>query len=129
KLDDSWRPIRVGKHWEAQGWRNLDGWAWYRLDVTIPNDWAGHEVYLSFEGVDDHYEAFVNGTKIGSGGDPVAKRTAFDERASHKITSVVKPGEKCSIAVRVLDWYGAGGIHRPATLGTAELAPGGDMIR
>ena len=86
KLDDSWSTIRVGKHWEAQGWPNLDGWAWYRLDVTIPKDWTDTQIYLSFEGVDDHYEAFVNGAKIGSGGDIATRRTAFDERASFKIT-------------------------------------------
>ena len=33
------------------------------------------------------------------------------------------------IAVRVLDWYGAGGIHRPVSLATAELAPAGDLLR
>jgi hypothetical protein len=129
KLDDSWSKIRVGKHWEAQGWPLLDGWAWYRLDLTIPADWADQQVYLSFEGVDDHYEAFVNGTKVGSGGDIATKRTAFDERASFKITGAVKPGEKCAIAVRVLDWGGAGGIHRPVTLGTAELGTGLDLLK
>jgi hypothetical protein len=129
KLDASWRTIRVGKHWEAQGWPNLDGWAWYRLDVTIPKDWGERHVYLSFEGVDDHYEAFVNGAKVGTGGDIATRRTAFDERASFKITNVVKAGEKCSIAVRVYDWYGAGGIHRPVTLGTAELGSSAELLR
>jgi hypothetical protein len=129
KLDDSWKSIRVGKHWEGQGWPNLDGWAWYRLDVVIPTDWAGSDTYLSFEGVDDHYEVFVNGTKIGAGGDPQTKRTAFDERASYKITPPLKPGERCSIAIRVFDWYGAGGIHRPVTLSTSPFAPGADFLR
>ena len=62
-------------------------------------------------------------------GDPVTRLTAFDERKSHKVTALVTPGEKCTIAVRVLDWYGAGGIHRPVALGTAELSPGGDILR
>lgn len=129
KLDDSWNPIKVGKHWEGQGWPRLDGWAWYRLDVTIPPDWAGQPLYLSFEGVDDHYEAYVNGTKIGSGGDIATKRTAFEDRASFKLPDSVKPGDKCTIAIRVFDWYGAGGIHRPVTLGTTELPAGADMLR
>jgi beta-galactosidase/beta-glucuronidase len=129
KLDESWSTIRVGKHWEAQGWPQLDGWAWYRLETTIPKDWTGQPIYLSFEGVDDHYEAFVNGTKVGAGGDPLTKRTAFDEPASHRITHVVKPGEKCVIAVRVLDWYGAGGIHRPVSIGTAEIGAEGNVLR
>lgn len=117
-LDDSWSRIRVGKHWEGQGWPRLDGWAWYRLDLTIPGDWAGATYYLSFEGVDDHFQAFVNGAKIGEGGDPVQRRTAFDEKSSHKISHIAKAGARCTIVVRVLDWYGAGGIHRPVTVGT-----------
>jgi beta-galactosidase/beta-glucuronidase len=129
RLDDSWSTIRVGKHWEAQGWPNLDGWAWYRIDVTIPKDWNDQKACLSFEGVDDHYEAFVNGMKVGSGGDPISKRTAFEERASHDISKAVRAGERCCIAVRVLDWYGAGGIHRPVRLSTSKLGSGGEMLR
>ena len=129
KLDASWKPIRVGQHWESQGYPDLDGWAWYRIAVEVPKGWAGREVYLSFEGVDDHYQVYVNGQLAGRGGDPVTRQTAFDERKSHKVTSLVKPGEKCTVAVRVLDWYGAGGIHRPVTLGTAELGPAGDLLR
>ena len=62
--------------------------------MTIPKDWTDTQIYLSFEGVDDHYEAFVNGTKIGSGGDIATKRTAFDERASFKITRRSQAGRE-----------------------------------
>jgi hypothetical protein len=124
-----WSDIRVGRHWESQGWPTLDGWAWYRLETTIPAEWRGEDVFLTFEGVDDHYEAFVNGHKVGTGGDPETKRTAFADRASHKATDYVKPGEKCLIAVRVLDWYGAGGIHRPVTLSTVPLSENADFVR
>lgn len=48
-------------------------------------------------------------------------RTAFDERKSHDITTLVKPGESCILAMRVYDSYGAGGIFRPITLRTALL--------
>jgi hypothetical protein len=126
---ESWKPIRVGRSWEAQGHPTLDGWAWYRVDVDVPKGWAGREAYLSFEGVDDHYEVYVNGKLAGGGGDPVKRQTAFDERKSHKVTALVTPGQKCTIAVRVFDWYGAGGIHRPVTLGTVELSPSGDILR
>lgn len=128
-LDDSWSTIKVGKHWEGQGWPRLDGWAWYRLDVTLPKEWAGETYYLSFEGVDDHFQAFVNGTKVGEGGDHINRRTAFDERSSHKISHVAKAGERCTIAVRVLDWYGAGGIHRPVRISTVPLGNEIEILR
>src|SRR5205807_2472187 len=66
-LDSSWKEIRIGRNWESQGYPDLDGWAWYRLDVEIPRTWAGRSVYLTFEGVDDYYELFVNGQPAGKG--------------------------------------------------------------
>jgi hypothetical protein len=129
KLDDRWKDIRVGKHWEAQGYPDLDGWAWYRLDVTIPDTWKGRDVYLTFDGVDDYYELFVNGKAAGKGGDLEKKITAFDEKRSHKITGLATPGAACTIAVRVNDFQGAGGIHRPVTLGTMDLASGVEFLR
>ena len=103
------------------GYPTLDGWAWYRLQVEIPDSWAGHDIYVSFEGVDDYYDVFVNGHKVGSGGDIESRTTAFEDRTSHSATEFATPGEKVTIAVRVYDWYGAGGLFRPVTLSTARL--------
>ncbi len=117
--DADWSDIKIDCHWEGQGHPTLDGWAWYRLTTTIPKAFSGSDVYLKFTGVDDYYEVYVNGVKAGSGGDIPTKKTAFDEVKSHKVTDLIKPGEVTTIAVRVYDWYGAGGIFRPVTLTTA----------
>ncbi|MGV3484970.1 MAG: sugar-binding domain-containing protein, partial [Planctomycetaceae bacterium] len=114
-----WTPIRIDRAWEGQGHANLDGWAWYRLTVDVPADFTGQEGYLQFTGVDDYYELFVNGVKAGTGGDIATKQTAFEERKSHRITPWIQPGQPLSIAIRVYDWYGAGGIFRPIYLTTA----------
>jgi hypothetical protein len=37
--DDTWKPVRVGAHWESQGFPSLDGWAWYRIRVPVPASW------------------------------------------------------------------------------------------
>src|SRR5262249_51227216 len=63
KPDESWKPIRIDLHWEKQGYPLLDGWAWYRLEIPLPAEWTGKDVYVTFEGVDDEYELFVNGQK------------------------------------------------------------------
>jgi hypothetical protein len=123
--DKDWADIKVNAHWEAQGYPDLDGWAMYRTTVTVPKEFAGKECYLRFTGVDDYYDFYVNGTKAGSGGDIPTKTTAFDETKSHKITSLVKPGEPVTIAVHVYDWGGAGGLFRPVTLTTLPETPGG----
>ena len=120
-LDDSWKPIHIGQAWEGQGYPTLDGWAWYRIDVDIPQAWKDRNIYVSFEGADDYYELFVNGQKVGTGGDIETKTTAFEERKSHDVTRQLKPGETAVLAVRIYDWYGAGGLFRPITIGTAQI--------
>lgn len=127
--DASWKEIRIGQSWESQGYELLDGWAWYRIDVKVPRGWKDRPVYLNFEGVDDYYELYVNGRPAGKGGDLEKRQTAFDLRKSHDVTTLVRPGETCHLAVRVFDFGGAGGIFRPVTLGTAALSEGVEILK
>jgi hypothetical protein len=127
--DANWKDIRIGAWWESQGYSDLDGWAWYRLAVDIPPAWGSRDIFLSFEGVDDIYELYINGELAGKGGDLETRRDALGEKKSHNITRFVKPGGKALIAVRVYDWYGAGGIYRPVTLGTLPFNPELDVLK
>lgn len=129
KDEKEWKDIRIGAWWESQGYAALDGWAWYRLWVDIPEKWRGRDMFLSFEGVDDIYELYVNGQFAGKGGDLATRKDALSEKKSHRITSLVQPGKNALIAVRVHDWYGAGGIFRPVTLGTLAINPQLDLLR
>jgi beta-galactosidase/beta-glucuronidase len=122
--DETWKEIRIGTAWEGLGYPALDGWAWYRIAVDVPESWSDKPVYVSFEGVDDYYELYVNGQLAGSGGDIETKTTAFEDRTSHLVTDRVQPGQTATIAVRVYDWYGAGGLFRPVSVGTAALGNG-----
>jgi Glycosyl hydrolases family 2, sugar binding domain/Glycosyl hydrolases family 2 len=124
-----WKDIRIGAYWESQGYPALDGWAWYRLWVDIPEHWKSGDVFLSFEGVDDMYELYVNGELAGKGGDLATHKDALSEKKSHNIARLVKPGQKALIAVRVDDWQGAGGIFRPVTLGTVGFSPGVTILK
>jgi hypothetical protein len=123
-MDQSWKEIQIGTAWEGLGFPALDGWAWYRISVEIPHKWSGKQVYVSFEGVDDYYELYVNGHRAGSGGDIESKTTAFEDRTSHLATDFVQPGQTATIAVRVYDWQGAGGLFRPVSIGTAAFGSG-----
>jgi beta-galactosidase/beta-glucuronidase len=120
--DGQWPRIRADRSWDGQGYESLDGWAWYRLQVELPQELrtASH-VYLNFTGVDDHYIAYVDGQPMGSGGDIATKRTAFEDRTSHDITAAARGKSSIQLAVAVYDWYGAGGIFRPVSLSTAPL--------
>jgi hypothetical protein len=119
-LDDSaWANIRVGAHWEAQGHADLDGAAWYRRQVTLPAEFAGRNLWLLLDGADDACEIFVNGVSVARMGDEAAQRTAFDERAS--IALPLHANEPFTLALRVVDWRGAGGLHKPIRIATSPL--------
>ncbi|HMP18241.1 MAG TPA: hypothetical protein PKD72_14550, partial [Gemmatales bacterium] len=127
--DSSWKPIKIGQHWEGQGYPALDGWAWYRIKIDIPGDWLKDSLFLNTEGIDDAYEIYFNGKKMASGGDMPRKLTAFDERKAHTVPhEVINPDGKNVIAIRVFDWYGAGGIHRPITISNVPVG-GIDIIK
>jgi len=96
--------------------------------VDIPQSWQGRDMFLSFAGVDDIYELYVNGELAGKGGDLATRKDALSEKKSHNISRLVQPGQKALIAVRVHDWYGAGGIFRPVTLGTIPFNPSLDLL-
>lgn len=115
-----WTEIRVGRSWEGQGHGALDGWARYRLQVEVPADWAGEALYVHFEGVDDAYEVFFDGEQKGAGGDIKNRLTAFEDKTSHLLAEQAAAGTHL-LEVRVFDWYGAGGIHRPVSLSTRPL--------
>jgi hypothetical protein len=127
--DAAWPEIRVGTAWEAQGHPALDGWAWYRITVTVPAHWSNRPVFLNIEGADDHYELYVNGELVGSAGDINARKTAFEQRNSHDITARAVPGQPLLITFRVYDWFGAGGLFRPITLRTTPFRKGGEILR
>ncbi|MCU0711592.1 MAG: hypothetical protein MUC43_06000 [Pirellula sp.] len=104
--DASWGKIRIGEHWDGQGYQGLDGWAWYTKELTIPNG----ANYMIFTGVDDYFEVFVDGQKCGTGGDLKNRKTAFD-----MVIPIPIPADKrgnVRVSILVDDWQGAGGIFR-----------------
>jgi hypothetical protein len=128
-LDETWKEIRVGQHWESQGYPALDRWAWYRLAVQAPEAWESQSVYLNFEGVDDMYELYVDGEKITRRGDIEKRQDTFNEKFSHNLTGKIHPGQSHTLAVRVHDWYGAGGIFRPVTLSTTGFSKKPEILK
>ena len=122
--DVDWSPIRVTAHWDGQGHGDLDGWGFYRTTVQVPADWKDDKLFLAFTGVDDYFEVFVDGQRIGSGGDLQKRETAFELRTSFVIPDSARADGRLEIAVSVYDWQGAGGIFRPVYLSTQPLLEG-----
>lgn len=105
ELDDSnWKKIKVPGQWESQGFADLDGVAWYRRKVDVPADWIGKKATLSVAKIDDIDQTYVNGKQVGSLSNWTARRK-YD--VPHDL---LKAGEN-TIAIRVTDSSGGGGIH------------------
>jgi len=105
-----WKAIRVPGYWEqAPGgqWANYDGLAWYRCYVKVPQPWAGKDVTLHVECVDNRHETFVNGRKVGEG---VLDKS--DYCRAKLMGSDLRPGEYNLVAIRVEDVGGAGGFAK-----------------
>ncbi|HYJ48204.1 MAG TPA: sialate O-acetylesterase, partial [Pyrinomonadaceae bacterium] len=98
-----WKRAKLPQAWEDGPLPGYDGVVWYRKTFELPADWAGHDLILSLGPIDDRDTTFVNGVKVGA-------TNQYDTPRSYKINaSLLKPGSN-TIAVRVLDTGGAGGL-------------------
>jgi putative membrane-bound dehydrogenase-like protein len=111
-----WTVLPVPGVWEqtSQGkFEKYDGFAWYRSFVKVPVDWRGRDLQLRVQKIDNSYEAYVNGQKIGGEGTfPPNYQSGLSDRA----ISLTVPAEKVRvgdwnlIAIRIYDHDGAGGF-------------------
>lgn len=115
--DSKWDILGAGIRWEDQGYPDLDGIAWYRKTVVIPNNWKEKDIWIKFGAVNDAYDLFINGEQVSSFG---AANITFAAKPSFtKITDQIKYGEPNQITVKVNDWGNSGGLWRlPAILTT-----------
>ncbi len=68
----------------------------YRRQFTVPRDWAGRRVFLTFDGVNSFFYLWINGQKVGLGKD---SRTPVE----FDITPYLAPGENL-LAVENFRW-------------------------
>ncbi len=101
--DSKWDAIRVGATWESQGY-NYDGPAWYRQQVMIPQAWKGRPLVLRVGRPDDRGELFWNGQLV-------QKIEKFGPEFEVTLQpDSIRYGQMNTLAVRVHDWYVAGGL-------------------
>ncbi len=104
EMDDSdWTSIKAPGSWESQGYQQLDGIAWYRRTINLPDSWEAQPASISLGKIDDVDITFVNGVKIGSVSD-------WTKLRKYEIPANLLKAGKNSIAIRVTDQAGGGGI-------------------
>lgn len=117
--NNRWENILVPMHWELQGYRDYDGFAWYRKTFRLPERFRGRKLYLLLGKIDDLDQTYLNGEMVGSTGhfnnilgrNP---RVEGDEwqviRAYPLNEDLLNYGGENLIAVRVFDGLIDGGI-------------------
>jgi hypothetical protein len=119
--DSSWEDIMVPGGWDDQGFRNYDGFAWYRKTFKLPNNFNVEDLMLLMGKIDDMDEVYVNGKLIGSTGNINRKWASNNEYNRYRNYSIpddlLRPGKENIIAVRVYDQQQRGGIYEgPITI-------------
>jgi hypothetical protein len=117
--DESWSEIFVPAKWEDQGYRDYDGYAWYRKTFVFNINPDDDKMVLLMGKIDDIDQVYLNGTLIGSTGEFRGKNDEVNitgmewsaQRSYYIPTGLLKKNQKNVIAVRVYDAGGAGGIY------------------
>jgi sialate O-acetylesterase len=116
--DEEWKTINVPSAWENEGYDDYDGYAWYRIEFSLPQNHTTGELYLSLGKIDDIDDVYLNGEHIGDVYD--LRRDAeyrmsgweYNARRIYKINEgLLNRNGKNTIAVRVYDEQGLGGIY------------------
>ncbi|MGD9931839.1 MAG: sialate O-acetylesterase [Mangrovibacterium sp.] len=108
--DHDWTSLPVPQLWEAAGYPDVDGVAWYRTKINLTKAQAEQTAELHLGKVDDTDMTWVNGRLAG-------QTNRYDQDRIYPLeTGILQEGENV-VAVRVVDTAGGGGIYgEPAEL-------------
>jgi len=114
--DSKWEKIRIN---QRGGWGRYEGQGWYRLKFTVPPALLRKHIYLSFGAADEEATVYIDGelvyphTRAAMGlglGEIWTRPFAFD------CTKWLGDGKEETIAVQVVNYWGTGGLYKPAHL-------------
>lgn len=132
QTDDSlWDALSITTCWEEQGYPGYDGYAWYRKEITLPEDFARSVTYykgleVRYENADDADALYFNGRYIGRTGDfPPNYKSAYGLERSYVVPlAYIHTDAPNTIAIKVYDDGGEGGLLTPSvTLWPVTPAP------
>ncbi len=102
--DSSWDDIPVDKRWEASGYTNIDGIAWYRKVVSLNEEMTRSDLILRLGKVDESDAVWMNGNLIG-----LTRNDSKTERVYTIPKETLRTGKNV-ILVRVEDTRDSGGL-------------------
>jgi alpha-glucosidase (family GH31 glycosyl hydrolase) len=122
--DSAWNTINAGALWEGQGYTDYDGVGWYRKWVSVPAGPKVDSLFLVFGGVDDEFDLFVNGNRVGHLG-AYPDNSMYGTQTETEVSHFIRPGEQNLVVLRVNDWGGGGGITKAPVVLSDVIPQGG----
>lgn len=112
--DSAWGTLQVPQTYGHDAFKDYDGFAWYRIEFSLPEGARGTPLVAALGGIDDADEAYLNGHLIGSTGrfPPNPNSRWFEQRVYPVPAGVARFGERNVLAVRMHDMNGGGGWYR-----------------
>ena len=123
--DSSWPLIRGDQPWDAQGYPKLNGFAWYRFKINLPDRTLPLALWVP--SINTSFQIYADGRLIGEfGGMPPHPRTLSGQNFVFPIPGdTVHPGQPLTIAIRVWKWpwesIAPGGLQGAMQFGDAGL--------
>jgi alpha-galactosidase len=120
--DNSWQKLLLTDNWDVQGFKDYNGYAWYRIHITIPlslkdQSFWPDSIRIGLAKIDDADEVYLNGSLIGKTGSfpgqPKGYVTAWDHEREYRVGTnnpVIRWDQDNVIAIKVYDGGGPGGI-------------------
>lgn len=128
--DAGWAPVGVMKSWEEAGYREYDGYAWYRISFSLPSSLKTSSFFrdslvVCLGRIDDNDETFLNGKLIGRNGITLSGRGEspqdlttepwfWDVDRKYRVAvtdDCVRWDADNILAVRIYDQGGPGGMY------------------
>jgi len=128
----------VEKHWyepcdpkewvdiEIRDWYNIQldsaftGYVWYQTAFDAPTEWDGKKLLLAFGAVDEMAWVWVNGKKAG---EQTIGPSAWNSAFEIDISDCVQVGKKNTLAVRIHNSAGPGGIWKGVKIFSDQKEP------
>jgi hypothetical protein len=119
RTDKSWEAQPVGQDWREAHGSDYDGIAWYRAMFKVPEKAHGRKILLYIGAVDESCTVWVNGQKLLERRfDAATNPDSWQEAFTVDVTDVARLDAPNTVAVRVEDRSGAGGIWKTCALVT-----------
>jgi len=112
-----WETVMLPATWEQHSnYTNDNVYGWFRRNIIVPDSYRGQDVWLELGWIDDVDQTYFNGQLVGGMGSfPPDFKTAYSERRRYRVPKeLIHYGAENTLAVRVFDGYGNGGMYAAA---------------